>query len=304
MAQNETLVKQSKTIRDLLTRPDILEQLNNALPKHITAERFSRVALTTIMQNDNLLNCDTGSIMKSLIQSAALGLEIDGTLGHAYLIPYGGKATFQVGYKGLIALARRSGEIKSFCAQVVYSEDGFEFEYGTSEKLSHKPAKGDRGDMVGAYAIVHYKDGGYSFDYMSKIDIDKVRKRSKASSSGPWVTDYDEMARKTVAKRLAKYLPLSVEFQQAAQLDEHYDLGLDEPAKSQAQEVMDRFKTAKDVTDDIPEFITTDKIEILKATLKEKKKNLTEMLEWGEKQRIEDINVSEYPEFVAWIEKS
>jgi len=207
-------------------------EFQKALPRHLDINRFMRIALTCIRTNPKLAQCSSQSLMAALMTSAQLGLEPDGILGHAYLIPYENRklgtceAQFQVGYRGLIALARRSGEVVSFQAQVVYENDAFEFEYGLNEKLSHRPTGGDRGKMIAAYAIVHFKDGGHAFDVMFKEDIEKIKKASKASNSGPWVTYEPEMWRKTVAKRLAKYLPLSVEFQRAATLDEYVDLGL------------------------------------------------------------------------------
>ena len=170
--------------------------------------------------------------MAALMSSAQLGLEPDGILGHAYLIPYKNnkkgiyEAQFQVGYRGLIALARRSGEVESFQAQVVYDNDQFDFAFGLNERLEHIPSSGNRGKMKAAYAMVKFKDGGHAFDVMFKEDIEKIKKSSKASKDGPWVTYESEMWRKTVAKRLAKYLPLSVEFQKAATLDEYVDMGL------------------------------------------------------------------------------
>lgn len=214
----------------MATIMDLLEQSKNqfakALPKHLTVDRLLRIAVTTIRTNEKLMRCTPYSLVGAIMQAAQLGLEPDGILGQAYLIPYGTEAQFQVGYKGLIALARRSGEVKSLSAHVVFENDVFEFAYGTEEKLKHVPNfKNDRGKKIVAYAIAHFKDGGYAFDVMTEEEIAKTRKSSKAKS-GPWFDWEEEMWRKTVTKRLAKYLPLSVEFQQAAQLDEHYDMGL------------------------------------------------------------------------------
>lgn len=220
------------TVKDMMDRS--MDEFHKALPKHITIDRFMRIALTAVRTTPKLLECTSESLMASLMSSAQLGLEPDGILGQAYLIPYKNnakgimEAQFQVGYRGLIALARRSGEVTSFQAQVVYENDKFDFAFGINERLDHVPVPEKRGKMVAAYAIVKFKDGGYAFDVMFKEDIMKVKAGSKASRSGPWVTHEPEMWRKTVAKRLAKYLPLSVEFQKAAVLDEYVDMGLAE----------------------------------------------------------------------------
>lgn len=223
------LQKKMTTIRDLLKRSE--GQIRAALPKFLTVERMTRIFLTTIQKTPKLLECDQKSLIGAFMQSASLGLECDGILGQAYIIPYGNKANFQIGYKGLLALARRSNEITSFNAQVVYEKDLFEFEYGLHEKLKHVPCMtGERGKLKAAYAVARFKDGGYAFDVMFGSDIEKVRKSSKAQSTkdSPWNTWEEEMWRKTVAKRLTKYLPQAIETQRASQIDERIDMQLDE----------------------------------------------------------------------------
>lgn len=222
------LQKKTNTIRELLKKSE--GQIRAALPNFLTVERMTRIFLTTIQKTPKLLECDQKSLIGAFMQSAQLGLEPDGILGQAYIIPYGNKAQFQIGYKGLLALARRSGEITSFNAQVVYEKDKFEFEYGLNDKLKHVPCMNDRGSLIAVYAIARFKDGGYAFDVMFKCDIDKIRKSSKAQSTkdSPWNTWEEEMWRKTVAKRLMKYLPQAIETQRASQIDERIDMQLDE----------------------------------------------------------------------------
>lgn len=235
------------TIKDLLDRSQA--EFARALPRHLDIDRFMRIAFTSIRQNPNLLGCTPQSLLAAVMQAAQLGLEPDGILGHAYLVPYKNNksgttdAQFQVGYKGLISLARRSGEVRSICAHVVYENDKFEFAYGLSEKLEHVPARGERGNKIAVYAIAHFKDGGYAFEVMFNEDVEKIKKKSRAASSGPWVDFPDEMWRKTAVRKLAKYLPLSVEFQKAAALDEYVDLvGLEAIGKQhKANEAMKRF---------------------------------------------------------------
>lgn len=197
------------------------KQMEMALPKHLTADRMLRVAMTSIQRTPKLLECTPQSLLACVMTCAQLGLEPDQFLGQAYLIPYGKTCTLIPGYRGYIALARRSGEVQTLSAQVVYSNDVFELQYGTEDKLEHKPAMtGERGNPIGAYCVIKYKDGGYSFDFMSAGDIEKIRKRSKAANDGPWVTDWDEMAKKTVIRRHIKLAPLSIEVQTAAVLED------------------------------------------------------------------------------------
>jgi recombination protein RecT len=159
------------------------------------------------------------------MQAAQLGLE-PGLIGHCYFVPFKNGKTgqsdvqFIIGYKGMIDLARRSGNIESIYAHAVYENDTFEYEYGLHPKLVHKPAMTNRGEFIGAYAVAHFKDGGYQFEFMPKEEIEKRRKRSRAANNGPWVTDYEEMAKKTVIRHMWKYLPISIEIQQAVTQDE------------------------------------------------------------------------------------
>lgn len=194
-------------------------QIARALPKHLDADRMARIALTTLRQTPALARCTPDSFLGALMTCAQLGLE-PGPLGHAYLVPYGQNVTFIPGYRGLIDLARRSGHIESLIAREVYEHDEFDVAYGLDDTLTHKPkVLGERGNVVAYYAVAKYVGGGHSFIVMSRDDVEKIRKRSKAKDSGPWQTDYDAMAKKTCIRQLAKFLPLSVEFAQALAQD-------------------------------------------------------------------------------------
>lgn len=197
-----------QTIRHYLQQ--MAPEIQRALPKHLDADRLTRIAMTTIRQTPKLLDCNIQSLLAAVMQSAQLGLEPN-ILGQAYIIPYGKEAQFVIGYRGMIDLARRSGHIESIYAHPVYDQDEFDYEYGLDPKLRHKPAIGDRGQFIGAYGVAKFKDGGYHFEFMPKAQIDERRKRSKASGNGPWVTDYEEMACKTVIRHMFKYLPISIE---------------------------------------------------------------------------------------------
>ncbi len=221
----------AQSIRALFNDGRVKSEIMKALPRHMTADKLIRVAMTSIQRSPKLLDCSQQSLLGCIMTCAALGLEPDQFLGQAYLVPFWNEkkkcmeAQLIPGYRGYIALARRTGEVQSVSAQVVFQNDHFILKYGLEEILDHSPAEGDRGPVKGAYVIFRYKDGSYSFDYMPKADIDAIRTRSKSADSGPWVTDYGEMAKKTVIKRHAKLAPLSVEFQQAVALEDRANLG-------------------------------------------------------------------------------
>lgn len=219
-ANGQIRAKEEKGMNKLLNQ--MSEQIAKALPSMVSSERFQRVVLTAFNGNPKLQQCEPASFLAAMMQSAQLGLEPNTPLGQAYLIPYGNKVQFQIGYKGLLELAQRSGKIKMLYAHAVYENDDFNIEYGLEQKLSHTPLlKGDRGETVGYYAVYHLKEGGYSFIYMTKEEVlSHAKNKSKTFNSGPWQTDFDEMAKKTVLKKLLKYAPISIEVGNALISDE------------------------------------------------------------------------------------
>lgn len=201
-------------------------EIAKALPTVITPERFTRIVLSAISVNPKLGSCTPQSFLGAMMTSAQLGLEVNTPLGQAYVLPYSNKgvleAQFQLGYKGLIDLAYRSGEVEVIQAHVVYENDEFECEYGLNPRLSHKPADHDRGEAVKVYAVFKTKSGGFGFEVMSMDDVRKhASKYSKAygSAYSPWKTNFEEMAKKTVLKRVLKYAPLKSDFVRAAAQD-------------------------------------------------------------------------------------
>lgn len=219
-AGNSTVGKSaSKTIKDYLKAYE--GEFAKALPSVLTPERFTRMALTALTKTPKLANCDPASFMGAMLEAAQLGLEPNTPLGQAYLIPYGRSCQFQIGYKGLIDLAHRSEELKSIEAHAVYENDEFEFEFGLNPKLVHKPAMRDRGDVIWYYAVYHLVNGGYGFEVMSREDVEAhARKYSKTFNNGPWQTEFDEMAKKTVLKKVLKYAPLKSDFVRGVAVDE------------------------------------------------------------------------------------
>jgi recombination protein RecT len=214
-----------KTMQDYIKAME--GEIKKALPSVMTPERFTRMTLSAISSNPSLAKCTPKSFLGAMMNAAQLGLEPNTPLGQAYILPYKNKgeleAQFQIGYKGLIDLAYRSSEVEVIQSHIVYENDEFECEYGINTKLSHKPADTNRGNPVKVYAIFKTKSGGYGFEVMSIDDVKRhAEKYSKAydSSYSPWKTNFEEMAKKTVLKRVLKYAPLKTDFVRAVVQDE------------------------------------------------------------------------------------
>jgi recombination protein RecT len=233
-----------KDLAQLMASPAVQSQLKVALPRHMTAERMARIATTEMRKVPKLAECDPMSFLGAVIQCAQLGLEPGNALGHAYILPFekrkkigntwqtvSTEAQVIIGYRGMIDLARRSGQIVSIEARAVYEGDEFDCSLGLESKLTHTPdwqnpnrSMPDKLRFV--YAVAKLKDGGIQFDVMSRAEVDGIRARSKSADNGPWVTDYAAMALKTVVRRLFKFLPVSIEMQQAVSIDEQAEAGI------------------------------------------------------------------------------
>lgn len=201
-------------LRDLVKRQ--MPAIQAALPKHVESERFARLALTTFGNVPGLLDCTPQSLILGMMQAAGWGLELDPQLGLAYLIPYGKEAKLIIGYRGLIKLALQSDQVKRVWARAVREADlvkpgQFEVVYGLDDRIVHVPnlLAPDRGKLIAVYAVADMGDGVFHFDVMTVAEVDLIRARSRASKSGPWVTDYEAMALKTVIRRMAKLIPQS-----------------------------------------------------------------------------------------------
>lgn len=200
-------------------------EIKKALPSVITPERFTRIVLSALSTNKQLAATTPKSFLGAMMTAAQLGLEPNTPLGQAYLIPYRNHGTlecqFQLGYKGMIDLAYRSGEVSVIQAQIVYENDEFSYSFGLQPELKHVPAMRDRGEATHVYAVFRTKDGGYGFEVMSMDDVrNHAKKYSKAYSNGPWQTNFEEMAKKTVLKRVLKYAPLKSDFVRGIAQDE------------------------------------------------------------------------------------
>lgn len=218
--------------KSLLQSEGVKSAIARALPRHVKVEKIISAALTAVQLNPKLLDCDRTSVLRSIVIASALGLEPGGALGSAYLVPYGKTCTLIPGYRGLIDLARRSGSVKAVEARVVYDCDEFVYEYGTTTKVKHIPRldRPESARMIAAYCVVTLSDGMPVIEVMSAKEIEAVRGRSRSANNGPWVTDHDEMARKTVVRRALKYAPLSTELANAVALDDRAEGETDQGA--------------------------------------------------------------------------
>lgn len=224
--------------KSMLSNPSTQAALARAMPKHIKIEKIISAALTAAQMNPDIATCTKASVLRSMLIASMLGLEPGGALGSAYLVPFKDKKSGTVictlipGYRGLIDLARRSGAVKGVEARAVYDCDRFDYAYGTEAYIKHIPTLKRPGgaQFIAAYCVITLLDGTKTFDVMSVDDINAIRDRSKAKDDGPWVTDYPEMARKTVTKRTLKYAPISTELAQAVALDDRAEAGEDQGA--------------------------------------------------------------------------
>lgn len=222
-ANKSAKVAKPKTIKDIVN--DMMPEIKKALPSTITPERFTRIVLTALSSTPELAKCEKTSFLGAMMVSAQLGLEPNTPEGKAYLIPFKNKnkgiveCNFMLGVYGDIELARRSGV--SVDAKVVYENDDFSLEYGLTPDIKHVPCiKGSRGEVIGYYAIWRDNDGAFGFEYMSKEDAEAHGKKySQTYTSGPWVTNFDAMALKTVIRKALKYAPKSAEYAKAISVD-------------------------------------------------------------------------------------
>lgn len=224
--QNEKPKKPNEIVADNIKRqwPKIMA----VAPKHLTSERLYQMTISAINHEPKLMQCSLMTLLSCVMKCSALGLEpsaVDG-LGRAYILPFRNKgrmeATFILGYKGMLELARRSGEIESIAARAVYEGDEFEYEFGMDEKCRHVPGGGPKtaDKLTHAYMVARFVNGGHYLEVMTRSDIDEVRKASKAKDNGPWVSDFEAMARKSAVRRAFPYLPVSIEAQEAVASDE------------------------------------------------------------------------------------
>jgi len=232
--KNTSTEAPNKTIRQRLDGPDFRAAVAKVLPKHLTPDRFVRIAILAITRTPKLAACDQASFFGALMTLSQYGLEPDGRRAH--LIPFENRkrncteCQLIIDWKGLAELAMRSGLVSCLHADVVYTGDLFEYSAGRVKThvpwwlRTDKNKPSERGEIIGAYSTAEFKDGSSKSEAMSIDEINAIRNRSRAATSGPWVTDYNEMAKKTVFRRLSKWLTLSPEFRDAVEADDAIDV--------------------------------------------------------------------------------
>jgi recombination protein RecT len=258
MKAEEQVVSDRRIFQVRNTLEKLRGHITSALPKHISAERFIRITLTAVQRTPKLLDCDPTSFFAAIMQCAALGLEPDGLLGHAYLIPFKTQVQFIPGYRGLCKLVRQSGEIAGIYARVVRARDRFDYAYGLDQRLEHAPFRGpEHGELTATYAVARFRGEGDlpQFDVMERWEVDRIREMSqgwqraeKGQKDSPWHLHYEAMAMKTVLRRLCKLLPQSVDKdhlaraialdeQAEANLPQSFDTSLLPPIEPERQEL-------------------------------------------------------------------
>lgn len=217
-------------------------QIIKYLPRHLDADKMIYVALETVRADSFLRQCEPLSIVQAVLEASQLGLMLGHKLGHAYLAPRRDKKAnnilkcqLLIGYRGFIALAHRTGKVSSIFPAIVYRGDQFSLKLGTGRQLVHVPAidPAKRGEWIGAYAVVEFRDGCTDFEWMTRQEIERVKQCSESASEAwsPWRRFEDEMIKKSPIRRMAKRLCLSSEdmtLVEAAVRDEYREMGVEE----------------------------------------------------------------------------
>ena len=207
-------------------------QFKAALPAHVSVDKFVRVTLTAVQTNPQLLEADRRTLFAAATKAAQMGLLPDGREGA--IVTFKNQAQWMPMVAGIMKLVRNSGEISTWSVQAVYENDNFDFCLGDEEHIIHKPSLANRGKLIAVYSIVTMKDGEKSREVMSVEDVNAIRARSRSGNSGPWQTDFAEMAKKTVVRRHSKRLPLSTDIDGVIKEDD--ELFMPEPAPQAAPE--------------------------------------------------------------------
>lgn len=212
------------------------------VPSYLDAERLLSLALLSIRKTPALQECPVSTLLACVVEASRLGLELGGSLGQAYLVPFKEKgqpmAQMIIGYRGFVELMRRGGQVSTIRAVVVHQKDHFALREGLEQVIDHVPyLDGDPGPLRFVYAVAKFaKSGDYQAVFMTRAEVDATKARSRAGTSSPWQTDYEEMAKKTAVRRLAKLMPLTVEAAEAIERDDETAYDIDSTATEAAVE--------------------------------------------------------------------
>lgn len=282
-------------LREILTAR--ATDIASILPRNCGMDelRFRQMVIASC-KTQQLRDCDPMSIAESALEAAALGMTIGGPLGQSYLVPYKKQAQFQLSYRGMGDLLRRSGEIKRIESRVVFDGDEFSYSFGLSPTLIHTPRGNTSASAIQyAYAIAHFADGTAQYDVMTLDELMAIQDRSKSRDAsgklfGPWVTDSAEMCKKTVVRRLCKMLPMSADVRQLIERDDERTIDVNarvsvpqttappRPALSNsAASVVDDDPSDQPFDDEQPSNETSNDLELQAVTAIDESKTLAEL---------------------------
>lgn len=227
------------TVKSLMSGAK-LEEIKKVCARGADAQKMLKMFAIAGSRTPKLMQCTPLSVLDAMVRCAELGL-MPSTLGTAYLIPYENRRAGTVecqliiGYRGLVELARRSGQISTIQAGVVREGDIFDFSYGVETTFKHVPKGNFKAKITHVWALAKFNGGGHQLEVMTVDEVEAIRSRSRAGNNGPWVSDYGEMCKKTALRRLCKMLPLTPEVEAGLEQIEKGEFNLDLPANPQEQ---------------------------------------------------------------------
>lgn len=244
-----------KSLKAFLESPDVAKKLGEVATQAMKAEDLIRLANMAASRQPELAKCAPHTVLRALMDAAALGIKPGGLMGRGYLVPRKNHKTgemeccFDPGWRGLVDIARRGGKIRRIEAIVVYDNDEFSIVRDPFTRVHHSPTEGETGNIRAAFAIAEFTDGATQIEVVMKRDLDKIR-RSSASQNGPWATWPEEMSRKSAVRRLCKYLPYDPMLEKAleAATDADTDMPVDisvaspEPAKPRSKQLAEKVR--------------------------------------------------------------
>jgi recombination protein RecT len=245
-------------VRTQLTR--MAPELAKVLPDHVSPERFERITLTALQRAPDLLGCDRKSLFESVMQCAQDGLIPDGR--EAALTKFGNKVAYMPMVAGILKKVRQSGELSTITAHIIYKGDEFRYWIDDEgEHLTHTPdLMSEQTEALGVYALARTKDGGVYIEVLRMSEVKKIRSVSRGANNGPWAQWFEQMAKKSAIRRLAKRLPMSTDVENVIQRDDQF-YPYQEKQVAQATSAISALTAA----DPEPDAIDTDTGEIIEA---------------------------------------